>query len=103
MSASGAFPSSTFLAAVRNTTLTMAASHAKRLTDVLACHEAPSAKARSEALAVAPVPAFRHAATAILDAWATEPDVLGTVLAAALLAAVYTAEAVRTTQALDVI
>src|SRR3989442_14804864 len=81
----------------------MAAPQGRRLAEVVARHETPDARARGEGLAVAPVPAFRRAASGILDAWAAEPGVHGPVVAAALWAAVDTAEAVRATQGLDVV
>jgi phosphatidylserine/phosphatidylglycerophosphate/cardiolipin synthase-like enzyme len=99
----GAFPSAALLAAIRNGALTLAAPHAHRLSKVLACHDGPTPSARADALAVAPVPVFRRAASGILDAWNAEPAVLGVVVAAALSAAVETADAVRATQALDVV
>jgi cardiolipin synthase len=98
-----AFPSAGLIAAIRNGALAMAVPQARRLAEVVAHHEAPTIGARGEALAVAPVPAFRRAASGILDAWAVEAKVHGAVVAAALWAAVDTAEAVRVTQALDVV
>jgi phosphatidylserine/phosphatidylglycerophosphate/cardiolipin synthase-like enzyme len=99
----GPCPSTALIAAIRNGILAMAAPQARRLAEVVARHEAPTVSARGEGLAVAPVPAFRRAASGILDAWAVEPGVHGVVLAAALCAAVETAEALRATQAVDVV
>jgi len=98
-----AFPSPALIAAIRNGALAMAGPQARRLAEVVAHHEAPTVGARGEGLAVAPVSLFRRAASAILDAWALEPSVQGVVVAAALCAAIDTAEAVRATQALDVV
>jgi cardiolipin synthase len=82
----GAFPSAALLAAIRNGALAMAAPQARRLAEVVARHETPTAHARGEGLAVAP-----------------EPSVHGALVAAALCGAVDTAEAVRATQALDIV
>lgn len=104
MSSAGvAFPSAALLAAIRNGALVMAPSQARRLAEVLAHHEGPTARARGDGLGVAPVQAFRRAASTILDMWESEPGVLGALVAAALYAAVDTAEAVRASQSTEVV
>lgn len=102
-SAPGGRPSATLLAAIRNAALTLAAPHGRRLADAVAPHDVASPRAHADAMAVAPVPAYRRAAAGVLDAWALEPTVSGLVVAAALTAAIDTAEAVRATQSIDVV
>ena len=103
MSSAGGFPSTGLLTAIRNAALTMAPSHARRLAEAVARHEAPSGRARNDGFSVAPVPAFRRAAAELLDAWESEPAVLGPIVATALLAAIDTAETLRSAQSLEVV
>src|SRR5262249_47434726 len=98
-----AFPSVALLTAIRNAALTMAPSQARRLAEVIAGHEGPSPRARSDGLAVAPIPTFRRSAVGVLEAWEAEGAVTGPIVAAALSAAVETADALRATQSLDVV
>lgn len=98
-----ALPSAKLLAAIRNAALSIAATHARRLADAIADYEQPDGRARSAGTMVAPVPAFRRAASAVFDAWTEEPAVHGAIVGAALLSAIETAEAMRASQSLDVV
>lgn len=96
-------PSAKLLAAIRNAALSIAAAHARRLADTIAAYEQPDARARSAGIMIAPVPAFRRAASAVFDAWSEDPAVHGAIVGAALLSAIETAEALRASQSLDVV